>query len=1008
MKRVIGAKLSFVDKGIAIVLATCLSAVSCLAFLDAQRANALASAAHDCTYLEFIIELSGLVEHLSNYCGTTVSFALQEKPHWRELAILEKARTTKDLTALQAKIPPQSPLADIANHFASRFLLIQNLIEGEGGQRAVIVPGRLTATLKRAPLFFNVLDEMADESLRIIGREREKQTIVAAATDSYLLWQIVVCVVGFIAALIGSVFFLRTFYFGIRRKLSKLSSNALKLADVNPKLAPMEGSDEFSGLNQILETVLSKLRQSSEARTFLLCMVAHDMRSPLAAASINLELVDRELSAMGSPPASGMPTSSGMHSAGGSLGPVTSARRAISQVLPFIDDLLQIEKMQANDRAAEDEEILLEDFSDTELAPSIDIATAAGIGLSFEFSSQILKVNAAELTGAISLIIGYLARNLTRGSRIILSAECQSPSVWKIFFTVNTPSDVAKPLQFLEEDLSQAFPGLSARTIKLHPALYHVGMLGARLRYEAFLQKNSGRLVLQHTASGGAKSFTGAVAEEAAAKNLNRHVSRPWLASFMLLLALPTLMQSFAFLGLFQQVREAGGLLREVQDKMQVILLLSSAEMLAMRVATATFSAALSTSEKRRQSAEDAVKDNQDFLNRYRPQLITINGMPELLVEVERVVAQESELFQSFGGDGIVGFLQKASEVEVQASDVGAEVRDALVREQKVLVRKVDVLRDSGASIKLIALLGALDLLVLIAMVISFRFYFQRRYKDLETHLEALVAPSAEEAAGHGGLFSNDELSVLERAVDSASLQIRANSAYRRAFIGVVREEIFVPISRAQGAIKELLNDSANSMLSARNIERLTQAWRSLRLVLLLVDDLESLDHADNLEGRSVNLDSGQFAANALVNESWEVLSAMADERGVGLAVDYGDRDTEQATIAGDRKRLLQALINLIGNAIKFSPRGSTVRVRAYRDGRYVAIAVVDQGPGLGEAQIDQLFEPFYQGESAEKTKGFGLGLAAARYVLEAHGGRLSVASTGAGGTTFVMQIPAA
>jgi signal transduction histidine kinase len=135
---------------------------------------------------------------------------------------------------------------------------------------------------------------------------------------------------------------------------------------------------------------------------------------------------------------------------------------------------------------------------------------------------------------------------------------------------------------------------------------------------------------------------------------------------------------------------------------------------------------------------------------------------------------------------------------------------------------------------------------------------------------------------------------------------------------------------------------------------------------------------------------------------------ALRNGRGVSLAVEYGDRDIEQATIAGDRKRLLQALINLIGNAIKFSPSGSTVRVRAYRDGRYVAIAVVDQGPGLGEAQIDQLFESFYQGESAEKTKGFGLGLAAARFVLEAHGGRLSVASTGADGTTFVMQIPAA
>jgi signal transduction histidine kinase len=71
-----------------------------------------------------------------------------------------------------------------------------------------------------------------------------------------------------------------------------------------------------------------------------------------------------------------------------------------------------------------------------------------------------------------------------------------------------------------------------------------------------------------------------------------------------------------------------------------------------------------------------------------------------------------------------------------------------------------------------------------------------------------------------------------------------------------------------------------------------------------------------------------------------------------------------------------------------------------------LAIAVKDQGPGLAGSQLERLFEPFYQGESAEKSKGFGLGLASAQYVVAAHGGVLYVSSTGPQGTTFAMQLP--
>jgi K+-sensing histidine kinase KdpD len=105
----------------------------------------------------------------------------------------------------------------------------------------------------------------------------------------------------------------------------------------------------------------------------------------------------------------------------------------------------------------------------------------------------------------------------------------------------------------------------------------------------------------------------------------------------------------------------------------------------------------------------------------------------------------------------------------------------------------------------------------------------------------------------------------------------------------------------------------------------------------------------------------------------------------------------------------LRALVNLIENAAKYSPAGSPVDVSVGRDGEWLTLTVADRGPGIDPAEGDRIFEPFYRSpQVARHTSGAGLGLAIARRLTEAQGGRLTYAERPGGGSLFIMRLPAA
>ena len=112
--------------------------------------------------------------------------------------------------------------------------------------------------------------------------------------------------------------------------------------------------------------------------------------------------------------------------------------------------------------------------------------------------------------------------------------------------------------------------------------------------------------------------------------------------------------------------------------------------------------------------------------------------------------------------------------------------------------------------------------------------------------------------------------------------------------------------------------------------------------------------------------------------------------------------------MVGDRRQLVSATYNLLENAVKYSDTGSTVRVRARTDGRWVDVAVTDRGIGIPARDLERVFERFYRVDRARsrETGGTGLGLAIVRHVASNHGGEVRVESREGEGSTFTLRLP--
>ena len=244
-------------------------------------------------------------------------------------------------------------------------------------------------------------------------------------------------------------------------------------------------------------------------------------------------------------------------------------------------------------------------------------------------------------------------------------------------------------------------------------------------------------------------------------------------------------------------------------------------------------------------------------------------------------------------------------------------------------------------------------------------------------------------------------------AVDNAQLYRAAEQARqaREAMVAVVAHDLKNPLSTVQMCADLLLdelvpNDDAHSG-ARRQLATIRRASdRMFRLIRDLLD-------VSAIEGGRLRLDRLPIPVHSIVNDALEALRPLAASREVEMvtAVPEGC-----PPIAVDRERLLQVLANLGGNAIKFAPTGSQVTIGVATGDEAAGtleFSVTDSGPGIAPDDLSRIFEPYWR-VARTGREGTGLGLTIAKGIVEAHGGRIEVASLVGRGTTFRFTVPIA
>jgi signal transduction histidine kinase len=253
--------------------------------------------------------------------------------------------------------------------------------------------------------------------------------------------------------------------------------------------------------------------------------------------------------------------------------------------------------------------------------------------------------------------------------------------------------------------------------------------------------------------------------------------------------------------------------------------------------------------------------------------------------------------------------------------------------------------------------------------------------------------------------MSSADLAELGRrigvAITNCRTHARAAAAVhlRERRLATVAHDLKTPLGAILLATPQLVGrETSDETVVQRSLECIERsATRMRRLVLDLLD-------VASIEAGVLVLEPGAHAARALVDRAFELLAPLAAARGVALvnAVSSGAPE-----IWVDPERVVQVLINLIDNALKFTPRGGRIEARAACWPSHLALSVADNGRGMTPDEVDRAFEPFWQ-SSKTSGGGAGLGLSICRSIVEQSGGRIGLRSTVARGTTVTLTLPLA
>lgn len=265
----------------------------------------------------------------------------------------------------------------------------------------------------------------------------------------------------------------------------------------------------------------------------------------------------------------------------------------------------------------------------------------------------------------------------------------------------------------------------------------------------------------------------------------------------------------------------------------------------------------------------------------------------------------------------------------------------------------------------------------------------------------ALALTSVAEAFGKGDFAArspvrrNDELGVLARTFNNMASDIADREKARLRFVAMVAHDLKNPVLAIEMTARLLREASDDQQQRHSYLDALaTEAKRLRTIVRDLTDD--------------VQVASGHFTVRKAPVDLCALVRRLIQAQAAAFSRHQLVLDMPQiCTVSGDAGRLERVVMNLVSNAVKYSPPGTCVTLRIEEDRHSLVLTVSDQGPGIPQEDLKVLFQPFGRGRSADAlAEGTGVGLYVVRQIVEAHGGKIDVQSEFGKGATFRVRLP--
>ncbi len=345
--------------------------------------------------------------------------------------------------------------------------------------------------------------------------------------------------------------------------------------------------------------------------------------------------------------------------------------------------------------------------------------------------------------------------------------------------------------------------------------------------------------------------------------------------------------------------------------------------------------------------------------------------------------------------NGQLSGTERANAIPLQSGNKTVGFLLALAPEGSAMLPAQQAFIDQLRNTLLLAGLGAGILGILLGLVIS---------RTLAAPLAALAAGARSVASHHLDkrvpVKGADEIAAVARAFNEMADELETSDQARRNMIADIAHELRTPLTVMQGNLRALLDE-------VYPLERseIATLYDETRLLARLVDDLRELALADAGQ-LSLNLSDVEVAP--LLQTAINQFSIPADEQGIRLA---SSSDGHLPRVRADQDRLAQVLRNLISNALRHTPGGGEIKVRAEPltgASAMVRISVSDTGEGIAAKDLPRVFERFYRADKA-RSRGAGntgLGLAIAKAWVEAMGGQIGVESKIGQGSCFWVTLP--